>query len=580
MRTKFKATSMNNKGIAMITIIIAVAFVSVIGSALLYISYMNFQMKVLNLNSKTNYYETDGELMKVTAGIRNAINTPTDIEALLPGLVQDGTDTSLYTTSTVKLEGVDGILGKSGILNSGTERVDANHDKYIYSVGGAEKRAVSDTLTTYTIKNLMIKQISSDGYSNSVKTNLEIKVLKQTGGSGGKKGLGECSMLSDCPVEVDANNFSFLTLLGDSFFASYNYGSSGNEFGTFPGDTGTGSYTKPGVYGSGKPGLLVQSEGKINLESDYLVVYGDLVLKDKACLNINKGNLTVYGDIYILDSALLVCSGEIYMAEHALPGRGEPSCFKSGIGVKATKDYLKKHLYYGGSFDDAPYVGKKVSDDSFKGFCATLDLNNADKDDDGVAKKLCKKFKIKSTDSNEYSIFDFTNEPTTSISTSYYGENCGVAFFKGGADVGNLSQWTNYICFIAKGNGGTTSVKASNVTSTFVSVTPIKFDVQSGVYLSKLGSNMMNYLTIPHDQTTAAYYDESIHNFELNWNGKMPGITTDAAGKGKFSAGDFLQDTKDATIQNMWSQSVNSSGGTTVTYINSALFKDYVKDID
>lgn len=585
MRTKSKLTGLSNKGIAMISIIIAVAFVSVIGSALLYITYANFQMKVLNLNSKTNYYETDGELIKITAGIRNSINTPADVDALLPGLTQDSTDTSLYSTSTVKLDGVDGILGKSGIVNSGTTYTDEKGDTFYYSASGAEKR-IEGNITRYTIKDLKVKQVSKDHYSNSVKTNLEIKVLKQTGGAGGKKGLGECSMLSDCPVSIDSNNFSFVTFFGDTYFSSYYYGSSGNQFGTFPGYNGTGTYTIPGKYGTTEPGLKLSGDGKMNLEADHLVVYGDLVLEGDSCLNINGGNLTVYGDIYIMGNATLLCSGNIYLPESILPGRGDGDrCrFKSAQNVDATKDYLKKHLYYGESFDSAPYVGKKISDDSFKAFTKTIGLDNNKKDDDGVARTICKKFKL---NGNDYSIFEYTNSPeivgksgVNHIDSTFYGEKCGVAFFMGGANVGNVAEWTNYICFIANGNGQKTNINGSNVSSTFVSVTPIYLNVQSGIYFSKLGSNTLNYLTVPHESTTEPYYDTSIHKVKLNWNGKMPGITTDAMGKGDFSAGDFLNSDKDLTIQNMWSSSVNNSSGAQVKYINSSVFVNYVKDVE
>ena len=65
----------NNKGVALLSILIAIAFVSIIGAALLYITYSNFQMKVANLRSKSNYYSTDGKMVEITSAIRNMNTT-------------------------------------------------------------------------------------------------------------------------------------------------------------------------------------------------------------------------------------------------------------------------------------------------------------------------------------------------------------------------------------------------------------------------------------------------------------------------------------------------------------------------
>ena len=60
----------NNRGIALISIMIAVSFITVIAAALLVITYTNFRMKVQNLNTKENFYETDGQLTKISTLFR------------------------------------------------------------------------------------------------------------------------------------------------------------------------------------------------------------------------------------------------------------------------------------------------------------------------------------------------------------------------------------------------------------------------------------------------------------------------------------------------------------------------------
>ena len=48
----------NNKGAALISVLIATAFLAITATALLMISYSNYKMKVVNLNSKNNLYES------------------------------------------------------------------------------------------------------------------------------------------------------------------------------------------------------------------------------------------------------------------------------------------------------------------------------------------------------------------------------------------------------------------------------------------------------------------------------------------------------------------------------------------
>ena len=63
----------NNKGMAMVSVLIAVAFITILATALLYISFNNFQMKVVNYESKVNFYETEHDLVVASTAIRNAV---------------------------------------------------------------------------------------------------------------------------------------------------------------------------------------------------------------------------------------------------------------------------------------------------------------------------------------------------------------------------------------------------------------------------------------------------------------------------------------------------------------------------
>jgi hypothetical protein len=604
----------NNKGIALISILIAVAFISIIGSTLLYITYTNFQMKVLNNRSKQNFYETDGELVRITSTLRDFADNPNTVDALF---VDNGNGTATYS--------IDNVLLMAGL--SSTYQIDG--DTFTIESADPSHNFISHTnpekngaLTTYYFDGIKVTQKSKDGYENSVQTNIVLKVLQQGTSAGGGTGVGECSMLFDSSIQCSNNGqFSFLTLYGDTYYSSYYYGASGSEFPAF---NGTGNYTQPGKYlpsdpGSdqSKPALTLTADSKINLVADYMVIYGDVVLKDNSCLYINSGNLTVYGDIYLLGNSTLVCGGKIYQPSSPLPGRTLRSSFYTDAG-EATSEELKKHVFYpAGASKPAPHIAEDVTDDSFNGFASLLHLDDSESGNDGITPQILKTVEYEKNDGSKISDFSITKDYTESrvikVPANYYGKQCGVAFLK--EDVIN-DDYPNYLVFIAKcgasggqvmktaGNqwwdprdgynapstatwdaslgtyvwyeaatadSGTRIVK-SNLNSTYISTTPLVLDVQHGAYISKMGSDVYDYLTLPTDGDP--YYDESIHHFKFN-----PGGNLESGDRNHFSAGDFLQTDANPKVQNLFAYGINGGGGMP-TYINSVAFSDYVKDAE
>ena len=74
-----RITKINNKGVALISVMIAVAFISIIASSLLYISFSNYTMKVANTEAKKNFYEVEGDINKITTTLRaNLANSSSD----------------------------------------------------------------------------------------------------------------------------------------------------------------------------------------------------------------------------------------------------------------------------------------------------------------------------------------------------------------------------------------------------------------------------------------------------------------------------------------------------------------------
>ena len=55
----------DNKGSALVVVIIAMAFIGILASVLMYMSLLNYQMKVNNLKAKDNFYSAETVLDEI-----------------------------------------------------------------------------------------------------------------------------------------------------------------------------------------------------------------------------------------------------------------------------------------------------------------------------------------------------------------------------------------------------------------------------------------------------------------------------------------------------------------------------------
>ena len=64
-----------NKGSAMVVVIIAMAFIGILASVLMYMSLLNYQMKANNLQAKDNFYSAETVLDEIRMGMEGQIST-------------------------------------------------------------------------------------------------------------------------------------------------------------------------------------------------------------------------------------------------------------------------------------------------------------------------------------------------------------------------------------------------------------------------------------------------------------------------------------------------------------------------
>lgn len=65
---------MNNRGSAIVVVIIAMAFIGILASVLMYMSLLNYQMKVNNLKAKDNFYSAETVLDQIRMGMQDEVS--------------------------------------------------------------------------------------------------------------------------------------------------------------------------------------------------------------------------------------------------------------------------------------------------------------------------------------------------------------------------------------------------------------------------------------------------------------------------------------------------------------------------
>lgn len=73
--SKTKNTQLNNKGSALVVVIIALGLIGILASTLMYMSMMNYQMKVNNLRAKDNFYSAETVLDEIRMGMEGKVSS-------------------------------------------------------------------------------------------------------------------------------------------------------------------------------------------------------------------------------------------------------------------------------------------------------------------------------------------------------------------------------------------------------------------------------------------------------------------------------------------------------------------------
>ncbi len=463
---KTKKILKDNRGAALITIMIAVAFIAILASALLYMSYSNFKMKVVNYESKVNFYETEGNLTNITTSIRNEIaNSSSPLQTLKTTVgcyeVAPGTKQYRYNPKALAMLLDDTITigpGESPIAYTITEAdgdetfvshmtPDNDPNFLIYTKDGADGTIADATLKSneqkIVLADVLVQHTEGEnGYVNKLVTDIVFRVSSSpTSATPG--GVGEFSVLMDNPINTTGNS-SRITFYGNSFVG-------------------------PGDYTSASPtALTLDGDSYLAQKGEYMIVYGDIVLNNQAVLHIAEGSLTVYGNIYLNGNSVLMCDGNLFMKD----------------GCTIVNNTGKANAVIP---SDLALTKQTVTAESENNVKSTLGLDDGDTDNDGIVNQILlpeMKEKMKSPGN-----WMTNNAPSVNLQGIEYN----VFFWS--ADQVNNEDADGSLCFMT--NANPQMQDGANRNTTFIGFENLTFSNDKNLVLTQMGSTAFNALTTP-----------------------------------------------------------------------------------
>lgn len=531
----------NNKGAALVSIMIAVAFITILATAMLYMSFNNYKMKIVNYESKANFYETEQSMTKMSTTLRNEVMTSTTPLNTLKTVTGVNDDNRYSNVEIAKL-----AFPSSSVAASGNNAVvtDSNGDVYTFSstipagVPNYEEEAVNSNTKKITLKGVEVKQLEARTKNvNKISTDL-VMYIQSDSAPEDMGGIGEFSLLMDSSISAAPGSATKINVFGNGFF-----------LGVDP-DAAT---SLPGHSGNGSQAINLNTECTYNLLGDYTLVYGDIVLNDSSALNIINGSLTVYGNIILNDQSTLTCNGRIFFPHDSIisPQTGNPY----GIICNDTKFLYPSNLQSSIERLEAADCQSIVTD---------LKLDDTNHDNDGLVTQILAKQKaVGGVGPEVYYDDDVVNGNAMqkdASSVTMNGISYNTRFYSKDQVNGDLR---NRLAFLK----GVTAIKESNENSTIISRDRVSFEQVHELNLTKMGTNAFNYLTLKEADAVnypGYKYVESVHQIQLNNNLY-------------YEVGGFLQPNANSFVQNIMGLASGGDGGDT-TYASAMGYQNWVKE--
>lgn len=320
--------NVDNKGIAMVTVLIAIAFMAVLSTSLAYMAYMNYLTKVLRHSATDNFYSDEFALDELSSSLQEiaADSNPASVEQAK----KDLRDKTTFGGAGTDLE-YDPAKLKDLIIAAGYDRNASVVNIDVTALNPGTKN-YSEEANAVTYKGVVIKATDVNGYESTITTDIKINFKAKPKG------------------QYDVNDFS---MISDSFF------SGDGKFGVvaFSGCT----------YVRDSKGLgyaFKLTSGRVaSFLGDFNIIDGDFVLNDNTAAYVS-GEMMIDGNLKMGKNSKLIVNGSVTYSGTATIdssattyGKVEQDKsidFRSNGSESLALDVFAKHMfiYVNGTFYD------------------------------------------------------------------------------------------------------------------------------------------------------------------------------------------------------------------------------------
>lgn len=534
MRAKKKWLN-DNRGAALVSVLIAVAFIAILASTLLYMTYSNYKMKVVNYESKVNFYGTEHDMTCLSTTIRNRITkassdpvgelqtitgyaqidpadatlgaryNPSKLASLVyTGLAADTTEVYVNEDRAVVANAADAdmkVTFSTNITDTTIPNFTVENEKLPGDDGvlNTADDVENTQIQVITLVGVVIEQEElASGYTNKITTDLVYRV--KTSPSKSSSGVGDFSMIMDTPLDCTTVEPARLTLYGNVMIGSNDYATcidtrTAEQGGMFEADGTThATVYKPGSNGA-KPALHLGGDTIFTLVGDYMIIMGDVVLDDSAILNIISGQVTICGDVYVNGDSSFMCTGTVYF-----PYGNKPHAATQKYGFTTNQAYILNDDNV--NYTPTSGVGKasniltgnvkQLSKDNYIGLLNTLGLNDTDNTNNGVMNKLF----AETTVANTYDIYDYASMTGGDTRTTNSINVEGITYetkVTSNDQVANGGDFTGQLAIFTSANGKCLQ-DGGSLNATLLSLNPISFNNHKSFRFSQLGNAAFNAL--------------------------------------------------------------------------------------
>lgn len=286
---KTEKQRLDNKGAALVTILIGVTFMTIIASSLVYMAYMNYLTKSMRYSSTDNFYTDEFALDELSTSLQQVAADATSMVG-----ARNAVENSVRRSDFTLVEVND---RREGYYDNDKVRalIQVASQEASISVNCAYEDPTQYNLIVdddyIKLCGVMITATTPEGYQSTITSDVTVYFPHTIPGP---MDINDFSIITDSPLNFSRGGFRYY---------------SGNIF-------AQQTDTSPGAG----PALLVGGHTVIGLLSEQVMIVGDVKVTGNSTLHVT-GNMIVYGKVTVDSGSALICSGSI-RASDGIEGTG------------------------------------------------------------------------------------------------------------------------------------------------------------------------------------------------------------------------------------------------------------------